>query len=156
MPKAHVSWTGDMKFSGIDENGHVLLMEASPQYGGIGEGVTPVELLLSALGGCAGVAIVTMLRHRGQNLISLDVDLEGVKKITVPRMFETVKAKFYLKGDFDEKVVESVVDLVMTNISPVAEMLSGPTDLKWDYEITKISKEKVQAEQLPKTTIDQE
>ena len=139
-----------MKFNGIDENGHVLLMEASPQYGGIGEGVTPVELLLSALGGCAGVAIVSMLRHRGQNLISLDVDLEGVRKVTVPRMFETVKAKFYLKGDFDEEVVKSVVDLVMTNISPVAEMLSGPTDLKWDCEITKIAKEKVQAEQLPK------
>jgi uncharacterized OsmC-like protein len=88
------------------------------------------------------VEIVSMLRHREQNLISLEVDLEGVRKITVPRMFETVKAKFYLKGDFNEKVVKSVVDLVMTNISPVAEMISGPTDVKWDCEIAKVLRKK--------------
>jgi len=140
MPKAHVSWTGGMKFSGIDGNGHVLLMEASPKYGGKGEEATPVELLLSALGGCAGVAIVRMLKARGQNLISFDVDLEGIKKVTEPRMLEKVNAKFYLKGDLDEKVVENVIDLVMTSISPVAEMLSGPTNLDWGCEITKIAK----------------
>ena len=137
MPKARVSWTGSMKFKGIDENGHVLLMEAGPKYGGKGEEATPVELLLSALGGCAGVAIVRMLIARGQNLISFDVDLEGVRKETEPRMLEKVNAKFYLKGDLDEKVVEKVIDLVMTSISPVAEMLSGPTNLDWSCEITK-------------------
>ena len=105
-----------------------------------GEEATPVELLLSALGGCAGVAIVRILKARGQNLISFDVDLEGIKKVTEPRMLEKVNAKFYLKGDLDEKVVEKVIDLVMTSISPVAEMLSGPTNLDWGCEITKIAK----------------
>ncbi|MDD1776505.1 MAG: OsmC family protein [Candidatus Methanomethylicus sp.] len=136
MPTAHVRWIGDMKFEGIDSNGHMLLMEASSQYGGAGEGVTPVEMLLSALGGCTGVAIVGMLKHRGQKVTSLEVDLDGVRKISIPRLFESVRLKFKIKGDFDEKLVNNIVDLVMTDISPVAEMISGPTDVKWVSEIT--------------------
>ena len=152
MPKAHVSWTGDMKFNGIDRNGHIVLMEASPKYGGNGDGVAPLELLLSALGGCAGIDIVTMLKARKQNLISFDVEIEGVRKETLPKIFESVDVKFYLKGDLDEKVVTRVVDLVMTKICPIAAMLCASTNLKWNCEITQLLIEKVHVERQSKAT----
>ncbi len=135
MPRAHVNWNGDMRFKGIDRNGNSVLMEANKQNGGNGEGITPLELLLSALGGCAGIDIVTMLKARGQNLTSFDAEIEGNRKEILPKIFESVNVKFTFSGNLDENVVRRTVDLVMTKVCPIAAMLCATTNLKWCYEI---------------------
>ena len=138
MPKAHVTWEGKLQFNAEDRYGHQVLMEASPQYGGEGKGITPMELLLSALGGCAGIDIVTMLKARGQNLVSYEVELQGIRKEELPKTFESVEAKFYLKGDLDPDIVDRVMHLTMTKICPIAAMLGSTSKMKWCYEIIKM------------------
>lgn len=138
MPKAHVTWTGKLQFNAEDRYGHQVLMEASPQYGGEGKGITPMELLLSALGGCAGIDIVTMLKARGQNLVSYEVEIQGIRKEELPKTFQSVEVKFYLKGDLDPDIVDKVLHLTMAKICPIAVMLGSTSNMKWCYEIIKM------------------
>ncbi len=135
MPKANVSWKGKMQFVGHDRYGHEVLMEASPQYGGEGKGITPMEMLLAALGGCAGIDIVTMLRARGQNLSSYDVSIEGVRRDENPKTFKEVEVRFTLGGQLDQAMVERVVNLTMSKLCPIAHMLDKTSSLRWSYEI---------------------
>ncbi len=135
MPKAHVSWKGSMQFLGQDRYGHEVLMEASPQYGGRGEGITPMELLLAALGGCAGIDIVTMLKARGQAVASYDVAIEGVRREEHPKTFRDVEVKFTLRGQLDRAVVDRVLGITMTRLCPIAYVLDKTSSLRWSYEI---------------------
>lgn len=135
MPKAHISWKGDMQFMGQDRYGHAVLMEASPQYGGKGEGITPMELLLAALGGCAGIDIVTMLKARGQAVVAYDVEIEGVRRDEHPKTFRDVEVRFTLRGALDRAVVERVLSITMTKLCPIAYVLDKTSSLRWSYEL---------------------
>ncbi|MGC8937021.1 MAG: OsmC family protein [Candidatus Methanomethylicaceae archaeon] len=137
MPKATVTWNGDLKLIGKDQLGHEVLMEAHKRFGGTGEGTTPMDLFLIALGGCACLDIITMLKSRNQKLTSLDVDLEGVRREEHPRFFSKISIKFKLGGELDDNVVERVIRLTMTKICPIAAMLSNISEMKWSYEISK-------------------
>lgn len=116
-------------------------MEAHKNYGGSGEGTTPMDLFLIALGGCAGLDIINMLKSRGQNLTYYEVELEGVRRDAHPRFFSKISLKFKLKGELDDNVVERVVRLTMTKLCPIAAMLANISELKWSYEITKEPKQ---------------
>ncbi|MCQ5374134.1 MAG: OsmC family protein [Candidatus Methanomethylicia archaeon] len=137
MPKASVTWNGDLKLVGRDQFGHEVLMEAHKRYGGSGEGTTPMDLFLIALGGCASLDIITMLKSRNQDLASLDVELEGIRREEHPRFFSKISIKFKLKGTLDDNIVERVVRLTMTKLCPIAAMLANISELKWSYEISK-------------------
>ncbi|MEM3484957.1 MAG: OsmC family protein [Candidatus Methanomethyliaceae archaeon] len=137
MPKASVRWKGDLKLIGEDQFGHRVLMEAHQRFGGSGEGTTPMDLFLMALGGCASLDIITMLKSRNQNLTSLEVELDGIRREEHPRIFSKISIKFKLQGVLDDNVVERVVRLTMTKLCPIAAMLSNISEMKWSYEISK-------------------
>ncbi|MCX8181705.1 MAG: OsmC family protein [Candidatus Methanomethyliaceae archaeon] len=137
MPKASVRWNGDLKLVGKDQFGHEVLMEAHKRYGGSGEGTTPMDLFLMALGGCASLEIITMLKSRNQNLTSLDVELEGIRREEHPRFFSKISVKFKFQGALDDNIVDRVVRLTMTKLCPIAAMLSNISEMKWSYEISK-------------------
>ncbi|MDI9644313.1 MAG: OsmC family protein [Candidatus Verstraetearchaeota archaeon] len=135
MPHATVRWLGGMKFEGNDSLGHRTLMEAHQKYGGLGDGTTPMDLFLIALGGCAGIDIVTMLGARGQQPESLEMAIDGERREEYPKFFSKISIRFTIKGDLDDNVVERVVRLTMTKVCPIAAMLSKIAEVTWSYEI---------------------
>ena len=137
MAKASVKWNGELKLIGKDQYGHEILMEMLKKYGGTGEGTAPMDLFLVALGGCAGLDIVTMLKARGQLLTSYEVKINGIKRKEHPKFFKKIFMKFILKGDLDDKIVDRVIRLTMTKLCPIAAMLGEIAELKWGYEIIK-------------------
>lgn len=137
MPHATVRWTGGLKFEGVDSQGHMTLMEAHKNYGGLGEGTTPMDLFLVALGGCAGIDIVTMLEARKQQLEAYEVTIDGERREEYPKFFKKIALRFVLKGNLDDNVVDRVVSLTMTKICPIAAMLSKIAEVTWSYEIVR-------------------
>ena len=126
-----------MKFEGIDSQGHTTLMEAHKNYGGSGEGITPMDLFLIALGGCAGIDIVGMLEARKQQLEAYEVVIDGERREDYPKFFKKIALRFILKGELDDNVVERVVALTMTKVCPIAAMLSKIAEVTWSYEIVR-------------------
>ena len=67
----------DYLFEVTNDNGHkVLLDNKSKEEGKVG-GISPMELLLAALGGCSSIDIVAILNKQKINPTDIKMDIEG-------------------------------------------------------------------------------
>ena len=135
MPKVHVNWVDNLKFVSEDERHNRTFMEASPQHGGSGSETSPMDLFLSALGGCICITIVTMLKAREQTPKSISMTIDGALKTDPPRFFEKITIKLTIIGDLSDQIVERVVRLTMTKLCPIAAMLGKVTEMSWGYQL---------------------
>ncbi|MFH0848239.1 MAG: OsmC family protein [archaeon] len=81
--KVSVQWNGSFRFTSLNEHGHRTEIDAT-QDGRKPLGVTPMELLLVALGACTGIDIVIILQKQRQKLRIwrlLLVVIKGVKSL---------------------------------------------------------------------------
>ena len=92
--KAKVSWVEGMKFVGESESGHQVTLDgANP-----GEGASPMEMILLAVGGCSSIDVVSILEKARQSVTACHVELEGERADSVPRVFEKIHLKFVVTG----------------------------------------------------------
>lgn len=80
-------WIGNMAFE-TEVNGHRIKIDATPEVGGDDLGPRPKLLMLSALGGCTGMDVVSLLRK-------MRVDFEGVNVIVEGDLTEEHPKHFY-------------------------------------------------------------
>jgi len=128
-----------VKFQGNDGYGHTTFMDSMKKHGGNGSEVAPMDLFRSALGGCAGIDLITMLNTRGQHLTFFDVEMDAIRGEEFTKFFKKISLNFVLKGELDDKVVEQAIQLTMTKLCPIAAMLGEIAELKWGYGIAKES-----------------
>jgi putative redox protein len=97
-----------------------LLFEAITAHGSVdlasgldepGNGVTPMELLAAALGGCTAMDVVSILVKMRQPLESFTVEVSGERAEDHPRRFTSLEVVYRLRGDLDERKVERAVSL---------------------------------------------
>jgi putative redox protein len=97
-----------------------LLFEASTAHGSVdlasgldepGNGVTPMELLAAALGGCTAMDVVSILVKMRQPLESFSVEVSGERAEEHPKRFTSLEVVYRLKGDLDERKVERAIGL---------------------------------------------
>lgn len=55
------NWQGDMLFN-VEEPGGIVNIDSDPEFGGQNKGVLPKPLMLSALAGCTGMDVVSLLK----------------------------------------------------------------------------------------------
>ena len=79
--KANVRWQGKVQFEAEVTSGHKVIMDGTEAVGGQNKGPRPPELLLSGVGGCSGIDVVTILEKMRQNLTSLNVEVTGQKDL---------------------------------------------------------------------------
>lgn len=59
-----LTWQSNLEFSATDKlDGHAVQLDAGYPISGTHNGQTPVEVLLSSLGGCMGISLMTTLRN---------------------------------------------------------------------------------------------
>jgi putative redox protein len=97
-----------------------LLFEATTAHGSVdlasgldepGNGVTPMELLATALGGCTAMDVVSILVKMRQPLESFSVEVSGERAEDHPKRFTSLEVVYHLKGDLDERKVERAISL---------------------------------------------
>lgn len=130
MAKAHVQWHEGMNFTGTDGDGRTTKIS-----GGAGDGVSPMQMLLIALGSCASVDVVSILKKQRQELEDLQVEVEGNRGEEPPRPYETIHMHFIAKGDVDATKLERAISLSTEKYCGVHGTLSGVAKITWDFEI---------------------
>ena len=112
--------TIDIAIERVDETFHfeatngqgikVHMDDASERPGGIGLGVSPMSLLLMALGGCSGIDMASIL-GKGRNQIDrLAIEVSGDKPDGVaPSLFSDIRVRFLVDGDITPDRVERAV-----------------------------------------------
>jgi putative redox protein len=94
------------------------------------QGYTGQELFLMSLAGCAGTAVVPMLRKMGKTVCGLEVHASGIRREQHPTCFSTITLDFALKSpDATEADLQKVIGLAEEKICPVWAMIRGNVDV---------------------------
>lgn len=129
MPTATtVTWTGEKTTFDVlgVKSGHRAVADSAEPLGG-GAGLKPTEMLLGALGACAGVNAVLLLKKMRQPLESLEIRVEGDQEADWPQRFTAIRIEFVLgwSGETDAELVEKAIDLACHRYCPVHATLEG-------------------------------
>jgi putative redox protein len=96
--KVHLSATPDFKFKASSENGYSFEIGASKSIGGDESGMRPMQLVLAALGSCAGIDAINIMKKSRVEFTKLDVEIAGQRKDATPAPFTHVHLKFLVHG----------------------------------------------------------
>lgn len=120
-----------------NEDGVKLLMDGSPAIGGQNLGMRPMQLLLTSLGGCSSMDVLSILKKMQQDIEEYDVELNGQREEGVePSLFKDIHVHFKLKGkNLEAGKVQRAIDLSMTKYCSVAKTLEPTAKITYDFEL---------------------
>ena len=127
----------DYQFQTIDEAGQVMTMDIPEDQGGHGNGVRPMQALLSALGGCSAVDIVMILKKQKESIEQFEMIIDGERQVgKEPALWETIHIVFKLKGSMTQERAEKACTLSIDKYCSVAATLrAAGAVITWAVEI---------------------
>jgi putative redox protein len=90
-------WIGNMAFE-TEINGHRIIMDATPEAGGENLGPRPKPFMLSALGGCTGMDVISILKKMQVEIESFNVLVEGELTEEFPKHFSKMHVIYEFTG----------------------------------------------------------
>lgn len=125
----------DFNLQATNEDGNNLLMDASEDIGGNKKGMRPMQVLLSALGGCSAIDVILILRKQKQTVTSFEMELEGEReKINDYSLFRNITLHFKIKGEVDYEKAERAIQLSFEKYCSVAKTLEPTASIH--YKLT--------------------
>ncbi len=122
-------------FVAMNENGCTLEMD-SLLSGESPKGLTPMQLLLAAAGGCSGIDIVDILTKQRLKVEDLKISIDGERqKEVVPALFEKIHLHFKIYGDIPHEKAERAVNLSMEKYCSVAKTLEKTAQITFSFEV---------------------
>ena len=107
-----------------NESGNELVMDASREAGGEESGFRPMQLLLTALGGCSTIDILLILKKQKQSVESFEVEVNGDReKVEEYSLFRNIELHFKIKGEVDRSKAEKAIQLSLEKYCSVAKTL---------------------------------
>ena len=125
MPKIELARvSGEYGFEAIDENGHTVRMDSSPESGGQNFGVRPMQILLMGLAGCSAIDVLAILKKQRQEVKDYKMVVTGDREVgKEPSLWEGVNIEFHLYGDIDEGKALKAVELSINKYCSVSATL---------------------------------
>lgn len=122
-------------FAATSTRGKEVHMDEPPESGGTDAGVSPMQMLIMAMGGCSGIDIVMILEKQRQRVDSFDMEIDAERpKGVVGAPYHKVHAHYILTGDIDPAKAERAVKLsvdkycgVSNTLRPTAEITAEVT-----------------------------
>jgi putative redox protein len=136
MKNVKVKYVQGLQFVGMGDSGHAIVMDGSPEYGGLNSGPSPMELLLMGLGGCTGMDVAHVLRKKKQPFESIEVNLKGEQADKDPMRYTDVELEYVVKGKgVEPTAVERAIKLSMDRYCPVKGTFEGSTNIGWSFKV---------------------
>jgi putative redox protein len=128
--------SGDSHLEATNDTGNSIHLDASPDIGGTGKGMRPMQLLLAALGGCSSVDLVMILKKQKQELKDISITVTGAReKGKVPSLYTDAHIHFKLVGNLDKEKVEKAIVLAVEKYCSVAKTLEKSAIITHSFEI---------------------
>ena len=111
-------------------------IDGSPEIGGQGLGVRPMELVLMALGSCSSLDLLSILKKQRQEVLDFSVGVDGERTDQVPAVFSKIHMTIKLSGDLDELKVTKAAELAVKKYCSVYDMLvAAGVEITYEVEI---------------------
>lgn len=133
---ATVELLGGMAFRAVSGSGHELILDSSPDLGGVGRGPTPMDLILLGLGGCVGMTVIGILRKMRQDVTSYQIRLDGEAATEHPKVFTTITLDHVVRGrELHPDLVRRAIERSATRYCPASAMLRQVASIDEHYRI---------------------
>jgi len=132
-----VTWQDNMKFE-TEIDGHKLILDSTPEFGGNDEGPRPKALMMIAIAGCTGMDVVSILKKMKVELTYFNLRVEGDLREEHPKKFEAMKVIYEFKGNnLEFEKLEKAVNLSVDKYCGVNANYKDA--MKMSYEIKILS-----------------
>lgn len=128
--KTHTEYTGKMAFDS-QINGHHIIIDTVAAGGGDNAGPNPKPLMLSALAGCTGMDVVSVLTKMRANFSDFSIDVEADLSDEHPRVYTEIRVHYFIKINEPEKM-EKAVNLSKDTYCGVSAMLAKICPVKFE------------------------
>jgi putative redox protein len=145
-----VKWSGGMTFEGLTGSGHTLRMDAASTASGQNQGARPMELLLTGLGGCTGMDVISMLMKMRQEVTGYEVAVSAERQPEHPKVFTAIVVEHIVRGrHLSEDAVRKAIRLSATKYCPASAMLGKAAKVEHRYSIVEEGAGTVADESVP-------
>lgn len=124
-----VRMQADMEYVSTNPQGNAVNIDMyDPEHK---KAQSPMDMLLSALGGCASVDAVLMMKKKRREIVDFTVEVEGTRNDGVPAFFTDIELTFVLVSpDATEEEFAKVVTLAVEKYCSVASSLKSNISYK--------------------------
>lgn len=127
-----VQWMGKMQFNAL-VNGHTVIMDGPEKVGGEDNGPIPKPFVLTALAGCTGMDVATILRKANKDPGDFDIKVIGEISKKVPIEYTAIHVIYYFNGaaENEEAALKAVTDS-QEKYCGVSSMLKKALPVTWE------------------------
>jgi putative redox protein len=130
--KAVIHYSGDDLFIGVSPSGHAHTIDTSDNH----IAPSPMEMLMTALGACTGVDVVSILRKKREQVTGYRIEVTGERADDYPRRWTKLHVKHFLKGvNLSEAAVKQAIELSEEKYCSVAGTLRPTAEITSSYVI---------------------
>lgn len=98
-------------------------------------GPSPIDALLSALAGCTGMDVASILRKKRQAASAYEIEIDGDRAEEHPRVFTAIRVEHRVRGAVEPEALRRSVELSATRYCPVSAMLSAVARVEHRYRL---------------------
>lgn len=124
---------GGMRFAASPSSGHPIAFDDRESN----QGGSPVETVLSALGSCSAMDVISIVEKKRQAVTAYEIHVTGSQRDEFPQVFTEIEVVHEVTGtDLSEAAIRRAIELSATKYCPVNAMLSaGATVVHHRYVI---------------------
>lgn len=134
--KVSLKRVGPAAFEATAGSGGQAIIDGSPEIGGEGRGMRPMEALLMSLASCAAMDVVHILRKQKEPLEDLRIEAHGERSDGTPTPFTAIHLTFTAIGEgLTEKKVRRAVALSVEKYCSVGATLDPSVEVTHSTDI---------------------
>ena len=119
----HLTWLEGMSFKST-QHGHDIIIDADEKVGGTDKGSRPKVLLLTALAGCTGMDVVSILNKMKVTDYKLEISVDGELTEEHPKIYHSITVTYdFIGNQLPEDKIKRAVELSETKYCGVSAML---------------------------------
>ncbi|MBN2259571.1 MAG: OsmC family protein [Clostridiales bacterium] len=127
-----------MAFEMVLDGHHKLILDAEPQVGGADRGPRPKQLLITALTGCTGMDVVSILEKMQVSFDSFEIKTEAELTEEHPKTYTKIHLIYEFAGkNLEEslKKIEKAVTLSQDRYCGVSALLDKVVDITYEIKL---------------------
>ena len=128
-------WLENMAFE-AEVTGHKLIMDATAEVGGEDRGPRPKPLLLSALAGCTGMDVISILRKMKIDPSFYNMRVEANVTEDHPKQYDSIHLIYEFKesDNLNKEKVKTAVGLSQEKYCGVSSLLRMGAELTYEIQ----------------------
>ena len=125
----------DFGFKALDKEGETVAVSAGATLEEGNAGLSPMQLFLTALGGCMSIDVMLLLKKKKQEVTDYQVDIKTERVDGVPSVFSKIHLTVVVEGIVGEEKLKQSIALSRDKLCSVYKMISKEVEVVFAYKL---------------------